>query len=90
MAIARVSGNILQDNLQRGANLSIQGNLAYFDVVNNRVGINTDTIAQDLTIAGNLGVGNFIVVDSETFSSSGNIVLLPTGNVSVSNGQKIS
>jgi len=85
MAIQRVSGNILQDNLQRGANLSIQGNLAYFDVVDNRVGINTSTPLQDLSIAGNLGVGNYIVVDAEVISSAGNIVLLPTGNVSVSN-----
>ncbi len=55
MAISRISGNILQDNLQRGANLSIQGNLIYFDVDNNRVGVLTSTPADDFTV---LGVAN--------------------------------
>jgi hypothetical protein len=84
MAIARVSGNILQDNLQRGANLSIQGNLAYFDVVNDRVGINTSTTTHDLTVNGNLLAGN-ITIDTDTISGTANIVIDPVGNVSVSN-----
>jgi hypothetical protein len=84
MAIARVSGNILQDNLQRGANLTIQGNLAYFDVVNDRVGINTDDTTHDLTISGNLLAGN-ITIDTDTISGTANIVIDPVGNVSVSN-----
>jgi hypothetical protein len=84
MAIARVSGNILQDNLQRGANLSIQGNLAYFDVVNDRVGINTDATTHDLTVAGNLLAGN-ISIDVDTVSGSADIIISPSGNILVSN-----
>ncbi len=58
MAISRISGNILQDNLQRGANLSIQGNLIYFDVDNNRVGVLTSTPADDFTVIGVANASN--------------------------------
>jgi len=84
MAIARVSGNILQDNLQRGANLSIQGNLAYFDVINDRVGINTSATTHDLTVNGNLLAGN-ITIDTDTVSGLGDITIAPAGNILVSN-----
>lgn len=83
MAIARVSGNILQDNLQRGANLAVQGNLVFFDVVNDRVGIRTVSTTHDLTVAGNLLAGN-ITIDTNTISGTANIVIAPTGNILVS------
>jgi len=67
MAINRISGNILQDDLRRGTDLSIQGNLIYFDVTNDRVGIRTSTPSDDLDIDGVLRVGNV------TISSIGNI-----------------
>jgi hypothetical protein len=67
MAINRISGNILQDNLQRGTNLSVQGNLIYFDVNNNRVGIRTSSPGSDLEVVGVLEVG------SVTIDSAGNI-----------------
>ena len=67
MAINRVSGNILQDNLQRGTNLSVQGNLIYFDVNTNRVGIRTSSPGSDLEVVGVLEVGNV------TISNVGNI-----------------
>lgn len=61
MAINRISGNILQDNLQRGANLAIQGNLVFFDIVNNRVGIKTESPGADFEVGGDLQVGNVVV-----------------------------
>jgi hypothetical protein len=67
MAINRVSGNILQDNLQRGTNLSIQGNLIFFDVNTNRVGILTSSPGSELEVVGVLEVGNV------TISNVGNI-----------------
>jgi hypothetical protein len=67
MAINRISGNILQDNLQRGTNLSIQGNLIFFDVNTNRVGIRTSSPGSDLEVVGVLEVG------SVTIDSAGNI-----------------
>lgn len=70
MAINRVSGNILNDNLQRGANLSVQGNLIYFDVTNDRVGILTSTPAHAFTVSGTANVANLLVD-----ASSANAVL---------------
>ncbi len=67
MAINRISGNILQDNLQRGTNLSVQGNLIYFDVNTNRVGIRTSSPGSDLEVVGVLEVG------AVTIDSAGNI-----------------
>ena len=52
MAINKISGNILQDNLMRGANLAIQGNLIYFDITNNRVGVKESAPLDDFTVAG--------------------------------------
>lgn len=61
MAINRISGNILQDNLQRGANLSVQGNLVFFDVDHNLVGFGTSAPTDLITAAGNVRVGNILV-----------------------------
>ena len=76
MAINRISGNILQDDLRRGSDLAVQGNLIYFDVVNDRVGILTSTPADDFEVAGVLRVG------SVTISYIGNI---DAGNVAINN-----
>ena len=72
MAINRISGNILQDNLQRGADLSIQGNLIYFDVNSNRVGIRTSTPSDDFEVEGILRVGA-VTIDSTGNMSAGNV-----------------
>jgi hypothetical protein len=63
MAINRISGNILQDNLVRGNDLSFtsSGNatpILHIDVANNRVGINDATPQCALDINGNLQVDN--------------------------------
>jgi hypothetical protein len=43
MAIGRISGGMLESNLQRnGVDLAVESSLLYFDVTNNRIGINTD------------------------------------------------
>lgn len=68
MAINRISGNILQDNLQRGANLSVQGNLIFFDVDNSRVGFLNSAPAALIDAAGDIKVGN------TTIEFGGNIV----------------
>ena len=76
MAINKISGNILADNLQRGSNLAIQGNLIYFDVTANRVGILTSTPSAALDVGGNFVVGNV------TINLVGNI---DAGNVYINN-----
>jgi len=78
MAINRISGNILQDDLRRGANLAIQGNLIYFDVSNDRVGILTSSPQEDFDVDGNLRVGNVTIYEA------GNV---DAGNVWINNLQ---
>lgn len=58
MAINKISGNILQDDLQRGSNLAIQGNLIYFDVINDRVGVLTSSPSDDFTVLGTSNAAN--------------------------------
>ena len=65
MAIGRISGPMLVPDLERqGQDLSIDGDLIYFDVTNRRVGVNTTTpnvaldVVGDVSVTGNLFVGN--------------------------------
>jgi len=83
MAINRISGRILQDDLQRDNDLSIQGNLLYLDIGNSRVGIGTASPTSTLEVSGNIQVGN-IAITSSGLESSGNITITPTGNVNMS------
>ena len=91
MAIQRVSGNILQDNLQRGANLSIQGNLAYFDVTNNRVGILTGTPRDEFNVIGVANASN-VRITSATANGifyAGNTLLAVTSANFTYNGTNV-
>jgi hypothetical protein len=64
MAINRISGNILQSDLRRGDNLAFQGNLVYINVLDTRVGINTDSTTHTLTVNGNAIIsGDLSVLD---------------------------
>jgi hypothetical protein len=64
MAINRISGNILQDNLVRGADLAFQGNLVYINITDTRVGINTATTTHTLTVNGDTNISDTLFVDS--------------------------
>jgi hypothetical protein len=78
MAVGRISGPLLKDNLLRnGVNLAFETSLLYLDVVNSRVGINTASPLYDLDINGtskatNLQVGNQASI--ATFTISGNTI----------------
>ena len=61
MAIARVSGKALAENLERTANLAIDTNVFYVDVTNNRVGIGTITPSQPLDVIGNANIANLSI-----------------------------
>jgi hypothetical protein len=91
MAINKISGNILADNLQRGANLSIQGNLFYVDVVNSRIGVNTNSTTATLTVAGNAEISTTLSVTGNAnignLSTAGSV--LTTGNIT-GNGVTLS
>lgn len=84
MAINKIQGNILSDNLIRGSNLAFQTDLIYLDIINGRIGINTASTTHDLTVNGNARVDN-LALSTNVLSSDQDIVLQPTGNVWLSN-----
>lgn len=94
MTIAKISGNMLKDNLERDANLAIETNLVYIDIVNNRVGINNSSPTAEFTVTGNINIDNGqiqisnTVVDNQgvSFVGSGDLVITAnSGNISVAN-----
>jgi len=55
MAIGRISGPLLKQNLLReGVNLAFETDLLYLDVINSRIGIKTGTPQYDLDVNGTL------------------------------------
>ena len=91
MAVGRISGPLLKDNLLRdGVNLAFETDLLFIDVINGRVGIKTATPTNELSVNGttrttNLEVvtqatvANFTISGSTIASSSGTITLVPSG-----------
>lgn len=86
MAINKISGNILQDNLVRGANLAFQGNLVYIDVVNNRVGINTASPTHTLTVSGNAHIDGVTITGNSILADSGQLALGSNANITITGG----
>lgn len=86
MAIRKISGNILQDNLERGSNLAIQGNLVYFDIANDRVGIRTENPDAVFTVEGNARVSNIQFDTNRIRGISGQIDLGLPANIIISGG----
>ena len=78
MAVGRISGPLLKDNLLRnGVNLAFETNLLYLDVVNSRVGINTTTPSNDLQVVGTTRSTNLTVntqAQMASFTISGNTI----------------
>lgn len=83
MAIGRISGPMLFSNLERqGLDLSIDGNLIYFDVNRRQIGINTNTPAHtvhiegvsgdfaNVFINGNVDVSNNVIVGNNISAKS--------------------
>jgi hypothetical protein len=91
MAVGRISGPLLKDNLLRnGVNLAFETSLMYLDVVNSRVGVNTTAPAYDLDVNGTTRSNNLyattqanlatFTVNGNTISSSNNTInITPTG-----------
>lgn len=86
MAINRISGNILADDLRRGANLAVQGNLLYIDVVNNRVGVNNSSPVQTLSVTGNARLDGVVVSGNAVSADSGLLELGSNANVQITGG----
>jgi hypothetical protein len=89
--LGRISGPLLADNLlRRGQNLAFETQLLYFDVVNNRVGINntanavnvnlfisTTTNSQFLDVSNESDLANFIVSGNTINNGLGSITIQP-------------
>ena len=74
MAIARVTGKALADNLERTANLAIDTSTFFVDVANNRVGIGSNTPTVTLDVAGSSNIAN-ISIAGNSISAEGNLDL---------------
>lgn len=86
MAIGRISGPMLYNNLERqGVDLAFEGNLIYLDVNNSRVGINTDTPEYDLDVNGNVRLGD-IYITGNTISAGSPINLGTLADITISGG----
>jgi hypothetical protein len=92
MAIGRISGPLLKQNLIRdGVNLAFETDLLYLDVVNSRVGVNSTSPQHALDIVGTarttnlqvtnqLGIGNFTVTGNTISSTLPTISFVASGN----------
>ena len=83
MAVGRISGPLLKDNLLRnGVNLAFETNLLYLDVVNGRIGINTATPDHELSVSGTTRTTNLQVTneaDIASFTVTGNTLSSSSG-----------
>jgi len=88
MAVGRISGPLLKDNLLRnGQNLAFETSLLYLDVVNSRVGINTATPQYDLDVNGTVQTTNLYATGQAnigTFTISGNNITSSSGVINLS------
>jgi hypothetical protein len=79
MAIGRISGPMLRANLERqGVDLSIETDLLYVDVNNNRIGINKAVPIVEFDLSGQAIFNNNLKIDGTTISS-----LNANGNISL-------
>jgi hypothetical protein len=91
MAVGRISGPLLKDNLLRnGVNLAFETNLLYLDVVNSRLGVKTTTPQYDLDVNGTTrstflytstqaDIATFTITSSTISSTSNTITFSPNG-----------
>ena len=69
-AVGRITGPLLKNNLTRnGVPLAFETNLLYLDVVNSRVGINTASPTNDLTVNGTTRTTNLTVPGTSTLGT---------------------
>jgi hypothetical protein len=87
VAIGKISGVMLKDNLERqGVDLSIDGNLAYFDVTARRLGVGTGAPAYSLDVPGNVRVSRLTILGNTIVSNTGKIGLGSATNIVVTGG----
>jgi hypothetical protein len=81
MAIGRISGPMLQTNLERqGVDLSIDTDLLYVDVTNGRIGVLTDSPTAELEVVGDIKATNLAITGNITVGNT-TVDSLDTGNI---------
>jgi hypothetical protein len=87
MAIGRISGQLLKDNLTRaGRNLTFDNDLLHLDVTNRRVGVNTTSPSHTLQVVGTTRTTNLTVDTTATLANitvSGNEITTTTGQLNL-------
>ena len=87
MAIGKISGVMLKDNLERqGVNLSFDGNLVYLDVTNRRLGVGTASPQYGLDVPANVRLANLTILGNTITSNTGKIGLGSITNVVITGG----
>jgi hypothetical protein len=91
MAIGKISGPMLQTNLERqGVDLSIDGNLIYADVTNHRVGIYKSNPQYTFDVNGNARLANILLLGNTISSTQGKVNFGSNANVVITGGQVYS
>jgi hypothetical protein len=85
VAINRISGNILRNNLVRGSDLAFQGNLIYIDVVDTRVGINTAATTHTLTVQGDTNISDTLFANNVAATANVSADGITANSISVGN-----
>jgi hypothetical protein len=81
MAIGRISGPMLQTNLERqGVDLSIDTDLLYVDVTNGRIGVLTSSPTVELEVNGDIKANNLEITGNITVGNT-TVDSLDTGNI---------
>ena len=85
MAVGKITGEMLQNNLVRnGVNLAFETDLLFFDVNNGRIGVKTATPTHPLQVVGTARTQNVDVTNSVTvgdFTLSGSTIASATGSI---------
>lgn len=99
--LGRISGPLLEANLERnGIDLAFSNDrfdpastLLYFDVNNNRIGINTETPSRDLLISDTTQTPNLIattIANIGNFEFTNSRIEVPTGDIIISAGNYVN
>lgn len=87
MAIGKISGPMLQTNLERqGVDLSIDTDTAYFDVTNKRLGVNTNSPTTTLDVRGNANIASVVIAGNTISSTTGKLNLGTIDSIQINGG----
>lgn len=93
MALGRISGPMLRENLLRGGvDLAFETDLLYLDVTNSRIGINTSSPQYALQVVGTARADNIIVTgtaDIGDINISGNTISSDTSSINLGSGTDV-